>query len=175
MQRKHYCRLLHNCKLKSLILKGVSRSFIKTWNSFAPPCCKYKVNPKRNVILISNHYILCSNDILSLRVYFIKKSKPVSWCCKFRTMKIKKSFMYWKAEASNIIHKHAKFEKAVFLLTNIIFLDRQAIWKVILPLPINYLYFSEPSPRIFCYLFVFFTGWCYETSKNHKEGVKVCN
>ena len=131
MQRKHYGRLLHNCKLKSLILKGVSRSFIKTWNSFAPPCCKYEVNPKRNVILISNHYILCSNDILSLRVYFIKKSKPVSWCCTFRTMKIKKSFMYWKAEASNIIHKHAKFEKAVFLLTNIIFLDRQAIWKVI--------------------------------------------
>ena len=175
MQRKHYCRLLHNCKLKSLILKGVSRSFIKTWNSFAPPCCKYEVNPKRNVILISNHYILCSNDILSLRVYFIKKSKPVSWCCTFRTMKIKKSFMYWKAEASNIIHKHAKLEKAVFLLTNIIFLDRQAIWKVILPLPINYLYFSEPSPRIFCYLFVFFTGWCYETSNIYKEEVKVCN
>ena len=91
MQRKHYSRLLHNCKLKSLILKVVSRSFIKTWNSFAPPCCKYEVNSKRNVILISNHYILCSNDILSLRVYFIKKSKPVSWCCTFRTMKIKRA------------------------------------------------------------------------------------
>ena len=30
MQHKHYSRLLHNCKLKSLIPKAVSRSFIKT-------------------------------------------------------------------------------------------------------------------------------------------------
>ena len=86
--------------------------------------------------------------------------------------KLKRALCIEKPRLLTLYINMQSWRRQFFLLTNIIFLDRQAIWKVILPLPINYLYFSEPSPRIFCYVFVFFTGWCYETSNIYKEEVK---